>query len=177
MLRQEELVPRTGAWGGVLFENPAVGVPLRLSWWFRVDFETISRSYGDTTPNLQVEWVDLSVPSWRHLEGCATQSQAFGDPIESSVYYFEHHRFEAVAMRVNSQSSTSIDISIVVRGDIDRLGIDSLHVETALEFEGISIHTEGLTADEAVTTLSAFTDTDGLTPTPRGRTLRLRPTA
>ncbi len=54
-LLQAELVPTGGHWGGLLFDNPAIGLPLALTWSFTIDFKSVGRDYCRSEPSLTVD--------------------------------------------------------------------------------------------------------------------------
>ncbi len=87
-LRVEELTPVGGSWSGLLFENPATGYPLRLTWAFFLDFSEVVRNHGSVSPNLAVDWVPAGTSSWRSIGGARFSADCFGKPIEATLYFF-----------------------------------------------------------------------------------------
>lgn len=161
---RDELVPTGGTWSGLLFDNPQTGYDLKLTWTFTFVYESVRREYGDTEPHLTIDWVPFEEPNWRRIEGNFASAQRFADPIEASVYFFEHYRYANAAIRVVEQHATDVLVTAEVRGDIDGLGLPGLYAEQWLRFDGIfvqpSVRPESLEAAELL--LAEFTDTTGL---------------
>ncbi len=176
-LRKEDLKLIGGSWSGLLFENPNVGYPLSLTWDFDLSFAEVTRSYGDISPNLVVGWVPLGPPSWQRMEGQTASGKTFGDPIESSVYFFDHHRFNAANVTVVDQNGPAIRVQFGLAGDIDGLGIDSLKFDAWLEFSGIYVHPEERlhSVEDAELVLANFTDPAGLVGIDNGHNYLFRP--
>lgn len=174
-LEPAELIPDGGEWGAYLFENRETGVPLQLAWWFNVGFQVVSRPYGLTRPNLQVDWVSLETPSWQQLEGTKLRSDRFGQPIETSLYFFEHHRYSDLALDVLEQESTIIEISVTAWGDLDRAGPSRIEVRSNLEFTGINASAELGSAATVARRLSDFTDVSNLHQARAGDKFVFRP--
>lgn len=166
-----ELVPIGGSWNGLLFANPAVGVRTSLTWGFSFDFEPLERDYGEATPGLTVEWARLpEVTAWSAMAGLDLACAALGDPVEASVYYFAHYRYEAVRLSILDQEGNRIRARATVAGDIDDLGIPELTAEAWLDFEGVIVHLpeKSASADLAATVLAKFTSLEGLVGLDRG---------
>ncbi|GIJ47862.1 hypothetical protein Val02_47480 [Virgisporangium aliadipatigenens] len=164
-LHAEELVPGEGEWQGLLFENPTLGLKPALTWGLRIPFGTVDRDRGDTPVSLDVEWLPLAVPDWRSLTGGRVTSTEFAEPAEASLYYFAHHRYRAVEVRVLAQEGTRLRVRVAISGDLDGLGVESFAVEAWVRFTGIvvSLRDTGSTA-RALERLGEFTATDALVP-------------
>lgn len=163
-VRQDELVAAGGEWRGLLFENPDVGLPLSLSWTFTFDYQGVSRDYGSVDPSLTVDWVGFGHSGWHEMAGRHARSDQFSAPIETSLYFFEHHRFDGVDLRVLEQQDDRVRVAIEAWGDLDGLGMDRLRAEDWLRFRGIIVQPAVLpeSVDAARGLLQAHTDTDGL---------------
>ena len=163
-VRAAELILRGGTWGGLLFDNPRVGVAPSLTWSFTFMYEDVVRSYGSTTPSLCVDWIPLPGAAWDDMAGRKASGQVFAEPIEASVYFFEHFRYDAADLRILEQVGGDVRVIASVSGDVDRLGIDQLSAEAWLRFTGIIVQlTDAPSAiEEAEQRLSEFTDTRGL---------------
>jgi hypothetical protein len=171
-LTQSELVPIGGSWSGLLFANPMADVETALTWSFTFDFAEIERDYGDVTPGLTVDWAPLpGLASWRGLASANITCATFGEPVETSVYYFEHHRYDRVEFSVLDQDGGRLRARVLVSGDIDGLGIPELEVEAWLDFEGIIVQLPdqpgSLQASEIE--LARFTSVEGLEGRDQGR--------
>ncbi|MDH3754949.1 MAG: hypothetical protein OEU32_13850 [Acidimicrobiia bacterium] len=166
----EELMPVGGSWRGLLFENASAGHTLALTWTFTIDFEEIAREYGSVAPNLVVDWVPLTPTSWRSVSGHEIECDRFGQPIETSFYFFEHHRYDNVSLSTGNQSGGKLIVSIRASGDLDGLGLAAVTFDGELDFDGIIVQTEssGTDTDAAVDLLARFTDTAGLSAAPTG---------
>lgn len=162
-LTQDEFRPLGGSWSGLLFENPRTDVPLSLTWTFTFDFATVHRDVGDVEPSLTVDWVPLPGASIASMCG-RSASSPFGAPIESSVYFFEHHRFAEADIAVVDQREQRLLARASVNGDIDGLGLGSASVEAWLDFDGIFVQpeTKTSTVEAATELLAQFTDPTGL---------------
>lgn len=173
-LAAEELIPAGGSWNGLLFDNPTIGLAPGLTWTFTFDFEDVARSYGTTGVSLTLDWVPLAAESWRLMAGQAASGSTFGEPIESSAYFFDHHRYDAAELRVVEQRGDEVRVVASVRGDLDRLGIEALDVDRWLRFEGIIVQLSDVPTSAAAATrrLAEFTDTTGLACTPTSRGFR-----
>ena len=163
-----ELRPVGGSWGGLLFENAARELPLSLTWSFAIDFAPVRRDYGSVEPNLAIEWVPLPDASIAAMAG-RSASSPFGEPIEASVYFFQHHRFERSAVTVVDHQADRITVRADASGDVDGLGFAELAVEARLDFAGIWVQPESkpASATRAVALLSEFVDPAGLIATER----------
>lgn len=161
---RDELVPIGGTWSGLLYENLQTGCDLRLTWTFTFDYEPVRREYGTTEPSLSIDWVPFGESNWRSLAGNEMNTKRFAEPIESSVYFFEHYRYDATDIRVVEQEAADVRVSASVRGDIDGLGLGSLYVDQRLRFRGIYVQPSLLpdSTEAAEALLSRFTDTAGL---------------
>jgi hypothetical protein len=157
--RAEELVAQGGKWSGTLFDNPRLSIAPLLFWTFTVDFEAIARSYGETPCSLTVDWVALPIGDWRAMPTATITCDVFAEPVESSVYFFEHYRFDQVAVQPLDQRGRRLHVAIDVAGDIDGLGLDGVTADAWLEFGGftIALQDRPTTCDEAIARLAAFT--------------------
>lgn len=93
-LHASELRPVGGTWSGLLFEKPAADYPLALTWTFTIEFAQVRRDLGSVSPSLTIDWVPTTAPSWLAMQGQHATCAAFGEPIEPSLSFFEHHRYE-----------------------------------------------------------------------------------
>ena len=171
-LNASQLVPADGgSWSGLLFDNAAVGLPPALTWTFHVPFAPVD----DEPVALDVDWLPLPATGWRHLAGHGATSDAFAEPAESSVYYYGHHRYDRVELRVSEQDGRRVRVEITVSGDRDRLGPESITVAAWLDFAGISVQLgDTPSAEAALERLAGFTEIDGLVidPDPPGMAFR-----
>jgi hypothetical protein len=167
-LTVSELVPAAGGqWHGVLFDNPTVGLTPRLNWSFTFAFADVSRDYGSSPVALDIEWVPLTTETWRDMSGQAVTSPRFAEPAEASIYFFEHHRFEKVDLRIVGQRELKIRVTANVSGDLDALGVDSLAVDQWLTFTGIHVSLSAArNAESASAQLRKFHEVTGLTCRP-----------
>ncbi|SNT50510.1 hypothetical protein SAMN05421812_107323 [Asanoa hainanensis] len=170
-LRIEDFVPAPGGeWHGLLFDNPSTGLPPRLTWCFTFPFADVERDDDESPLSLTVEWVPVPAESWRRFAGRRVASASFAEPAEASVYYYLHHRFDAVTLDLAEQRGGALRVVAEVSGDLDRLGVDPVRAEAWLTFTGIlvSLH-DAASPDVALARLGAFTDTDGLAYDPGSR--------
>ncbi len=165
VLRLDELVPAGGTWSGLLFENERTGFPLSLVWQFTFDFGEVHRDFGGTNPSLSVDWVPLPGADWSAMEGHAASASQFASPIESSVYFFEHHRYDSTSLTIRSQENTRLLVDADVGGDVDSLGLDRVRAEAWLDFGRIVVQPESKpgSMEAATELLDRFTSTSGLT--------------
>lgn len=169
-LRTDELRPVGGSWHGLLFENPVSGYPLALSWTFSIEFVEVDRDYGSVSPSLSIDWVPSAASSWNEMAGQSFSGRSFADPIETSLYFFEHYRFDHVDLAIESQTLDELTVHAAARGDIDALGLAEVSARSTLSFAGIYVQTEATGVDTAAATalLARFVDVEGLQPTSRG---------
>ncbi|WKZ81750.1 MAG: hypothetical protein QY307_06490 [Acidimicrobiia bacterium] len=175
---RNEFEPVGGEWSGVLFANRTVGYSPRLTWTFTVQYKPIRRDYGTTEPSLTVDWVPFDKCSWRSLAGNHASSSRFDEPIEASVYFFDHHRYDSSEIWILEQRGTEVRVRAEVRGDLDGLGLDAFEVDHRLRFRGIYVQPSTLpnSTEEAESLLSKFTDTSGLAGVRRQHNYLFRPT-
>jgi hypothetical protein len=174
--RPDELVPTGGAWRGLLFDNPRIGLDARLTWTFDLSFREVEREYGSTPVSLTADWVPLPGASWKAMAGHDASSEVFGEPIECSAYFFEHYPYDRARVNVLEQDDKRIRVRVQAAGDVDGLGIPSWSIEQWVIFEGIAVQLTGVEGlDEAAAQLRRRTDISGLSgkPTPQG--FRFRP--
>jgi hypothetical protein len=178
-LAAEELTVVGGSWSGLLFENPLADYTLRLTWSFTIGFGEVRREYGSVAPSLTIEWVPAGSASLDSMSGHRYGADAFGSPIESSLYFFDHFRFDRVAVEVLSQSSHDLDVSAHVAGDLDGLGVPKLEVAARVSFDGIYVQTDETGSDAAAASalLAQFLNTDGLVPRPRSHNVLFEPSS
>ena len=176
-LRIDELAPVGGTWTGLLFENPTTGYPLALSWTFSVNYAEVSRDYGSVSPNIEIDWVPAGGSGWQAMRDQHFACSRFGEPIETSVYFFEHHRYDAVELIVTGQRGAQLSVQAKASGDIDGLGIPEIFVDATVAFGGIYVQTDAVGADtgSAAELLGRFTDVDGLRPAARGHNVVFEP--
>lgn len=161
--RAEELVPQGGTWNGLLFDNPSIGLEPALTWGFEFEFADVERDYGDTGVSLSVEWVPMPGASWKDMAGREAACEEFAEPIECSAYFFEHHRYDRVRLRVLEQQDDRIRVRVEAEGDIDGLGVPSWSLDEWLTFTGINVSVDGVsTREQAAERLARFTDLSGL---------------
>jgi hypothetical protein len=161
-LTTRDLVPvGGGTWDGLLFDNPSIGLPAALTWSFRFPFAEVHREYGSSEIFLDVDWLPLPAASWRSMTGQTVQ--ALGEPAESSVYFFQHHRYDLIDLEILEQRDRDIHVQATLTGDLDCLGIDPVTADAWLRFDGIRVSvSDASTAESALARLEAFTDIDGL---------------
>lgn len=176
-LKPAELRSVGGTWSGLLFENPVVGYPLTLTWTFSIDFEEIVREYGSSSPSLTIDWVPAGTAEWTSMAGRRFRGSTFADPIETSVYIFDHHRFDRVDLEVEEQDHDMLRVAAVASGDLDGLGLDQFLARATLRFEGIYVQTPAVGTDRqaAIDLLSRVTTVDGLVPRPRQHNVVFEP--
>lgn len=160
----DELIAVGGSWSGLLFENPVSDYPLALTWTFTIEFSEVRRDFGSTSPNLAIDWVPLPESNWHSMKGRQMTCETFAEPIETTVYYSGHHRYDHVEFTMIDQSASLIDIRVAASGDIDGLGLPTISTAATLSFGGIYVQTNGVgtNVEAARKLLSTFTDTAGL---------------
>jgi hypothetical protein len=165
-LQPDEISPQAGAWSGLLFDNPTIGLPPQLTWTFTVNCKEVSRTFGSSYVSVTADWVPLPGAAWSAMAGRSASCEAFGDPIECSAYFFDHYCYEVAHVRIFEQVGSRLRVAIEARGDMDGLGVPEWRVEQWLDFEGVSVQLSGVTtAEEASRRLSDFTDRSGLVAT------------
>jgi hypothetical protein len=176
-LQVAELVPAGGSWSGMLSDNPSIGFEPALHWAFTFEFREIRRDYGDTECHLAVEWVQLPRTSWRSMTPASLTCSEFGEPIESSVHFFDDYRFDAVSLTIGEQRGSQLHVSAAVEGDVDDLGISRFQAEGWLEFDGliVALSDAPATVAEASEALASFTSTEGLDGAQMGHNFRFTP--
>jgi hypothetical protein len=162
-----ELVPRGGSWSSLLFDNPRIQLQPQLTWTFTFDYEEVERSYGSTAVSLSIDWVPLPRCSWRRMVGQVASASVFAEPIESSAYFFEHYRYDAVDLQVVEQRQHQLRVVAAVHGDVDGLGIEALEVDEWLRFHWIAVNLSDVPPTVALAEhrLEQFTDVEGLVGT------------
>ncbi|MGH3728731.1 MAG: hypothetical protein ACRDTU_08245 [Micromonosporaceae bacterium] len=176
-LHVRELVPvEGGTWGGLLFDNPRLGLAPHLTWSFRFPFAEAHRGYGSSPVSLDIEWLSLTAAGWRSMTGQAVRGVA--EPAESSVYFFQHHQYDLIDLEIFGQRDLWTHARATLSGDLDGLGMDSVVADAWLRFDGIRVYLSDITsAESALARLQDFTVTDGLsyTPTPNSPSFRFAP--
>jgi hypothetical protein len=173
--RPNELVPSGGTWSGLLFDNPTINLAPGLTWTFTFEFEEVSRDFGDSAVSFTVDWVPLPGASWTAMAGQSVTCDVFGEPVETSAYCFEHHRYDAVRLRVLEQDGTRLHVVARASGDVDAMGVQSWNVDAWLEFEGIRVQlSDADTVEAATARLDELTDTAGLTARATGHNFLFR---
>jgi hypothetical protein len=161
--RPDELVPRGGSWHGHLFDNPTIGLAAALTWTFEFRFEDVDRDYGTSGVSFTVDWVPLPDASWQSMAGHETACEVFAEPIECSAYFFQHHRYDSVRLRVLEQEEGRLRVAAEAHGDVDGMGIPSWSVEQWLDFDGIYVQlSDAPTLEAAAARLAEHTDSAGL---------------
>ncbi|MFC3742081.1 hypothetical protein [Paractinoplanes deccanensis] len=163
-----------GEWDGLLFDNPAVGLPPALTWTLRLPFEPV----GGDPVRLEVEWLPIETGGWRDLAGKTVSSGSFAEPAEAVVHHSGHHRYDRVDVRVLEQDGARIRVAVHAAGDLDALGPAEISGEAWLRFTGIAVQLKGVDdAAAALARLGEHTDTTGLIeiPDPRGIAFRFAP--
>jgi hypothetical protein len=167
-LSVDELVlAEGGQWSGLLFQSRAAGASPALTWGFEFRYGDVERDFGTSPVNIQVDWLPLPVANWREMAGQSIDSLAFAEPGEASLYWFQHHRFEAIYLRILEQRDADLHVQARTSGDLDRLGIDTVSVDAWVAFAGITVSLPDISdAGAALGRLQQFTDTSGLTHVP-----------
>lgn len=163
-LTVRDLLPVSGGtWAGLLFDNPNIGVPAALTWSFSFPFAEVDRDYGSSEILLDVDWLALPATSWRTMTGQAVK--AVGEPAESSVYFFQHHRYDRIDLAILEQEDRDIHVRATLTGDLDRFGIDPVTADAWLGFDGIRVSVSDVnTAESALDRLATVTNIEGLAP-------------
>ena len=153
-----------GLWGGVLFDNPAMWMAPSFSWAFIFRFAEVIRDRGQAAPTLTVEWVRLRAASWQDMVGQHASCPKWAQPIEASISFFDHHRYDRVDLQVLRQKGRLLQVVAEVEGDVDGLGIPALRASSRLLFDGITVALSNPPPDveAARAMLNDFTDTEGL---------------
>ncbi|MEU7873798.1 hypothetical protein [Dactylosporangium sp. NPDC049140] len=121
----------------------------------------MSRDYGSSKIFLDVDWLPLPTASWRTMTGQTVE--ATGEPAESSVYFFQHHQYDLIDLKILEQRDRDIHVRATLTGDLDRLGIDPVSADAWLCFNGIRVSVSDVsTAESAIARLEGFTDIEGL---------------
>ncbi|WP_157746002.1 hypothetical protein [Micromonospora purpureochromogenes] len=163
-LDRSDFVPAEGGeWRGLLFENPTLGLAPQLTWSFHFPFQPVSRDHGSSPLTLDLEWLPIQADGWRSMAGRRASSSRFAEPGEASVYYFAHHRYDAIHVQILEQRDLAIRVRANVSGDLDSLGVESVAADAWLHFAGITVSlSDTVTADAALARLSEFSDITGL---------------
>jgi hypothetical protein len=163
-----------GEWSGLLFDNPAVGLPPALTWTLRIPFEPV----GGQPVLLEVEWLPDATTGWRAMAGFSAVSDSFAEPAEAVVHHHGHHRYDRVDVRVGEQDGERVRAAVSVAGDVDGLGPQEISCSAWLRFTGFTVQLKGVTdAAGALLRLAEHTDTTGLIEIgdPRGIAFRFGP--
>lgn len=166
----EQLVTTGGTWSGLLLED---GDDARLTWTFTFDFEPVDADL----PSLVVDSVPISRARWRDMVRRSAASEAFGQPIEASLFVGSHHRYDRAAIEVLNQRGSEIHARARLAGDLDGLGIERVDVDAWLEFEGITVQLDDDTTNVEVARarLAELTEVDGLVGEWKGWNFVFRP--
>ncbi|MEU8310750.1 hypothetical protein AB0C84_45170 [Actinomadura sp. NPDC048955] len=161
-----ELLPvEGGTWGGLLFDNPRIRLPLALTWSFRFPFKEVVRDYGSNRIFLDIDWLPLPSASWRSMTGQTVRGAS--EPAESSVYFFQHHQYDLIDLEILEQQELWLHARATLTGDLDGLGMDPVTADGWLRFEGIRVHlTSATSAESALARLQTATATEGLSYSP-----------
>ena len=169
-LQATDLSPVGGVVAGLLFDNPRIGLAPQFTWTFTFACHDIRRSYGDSPVSVTLDWVPLPRCDWRNMVGLEASASQFAEPIESSVYFFKHHRFDTATVMVTGQDHERLRVLANIAGDIDGLGIDHAELDAWLTIDRIMVtlsdRPESAAAAEAV--LASFTSTAGLVGSGQG---------
>jgi hypothetical protein len=162
-LRLDQIRPVGGVWAGLLFENPQTGYAPALTWSFEIECAEIDSDGDGTSVGVTVEWLPLPGAEWRRMVGLVGGGEEFGEPVESSVYFFEHHCYERALVEVLDQEGERIRVRLTLAGDLDGLGPSEITCEQWLDFDGLRVlQRETESAVEATARLAAVTSVEGL---------------
>ena len=162
-LRAEEVVARGGTYSGLLFDNPSIGLSPSLTWSFDFDCNEVVRAHDRSPVGVTVEWLPMQASRWASLAPNRAAGTTFGNPAEASVYFYEHHRFDAFELVLQEQGGSALLAALTLRGDLDGLELDQVRVTARLRFAGITVHLSDVNSPtEALQRLATFTNADGL---------------
>lgn len=165
---------------GAVVREPDARTGTAATWGFHFPFQPVSRDHGSSPLTLDLEWLPIQADGWRSMAGRSASSSRFAEPGEASVYYFAHHRYEAIHLQILEQRDLAIHVRANVSGDLDSLGVESVAADAWLQFAGITVSlSDTVTADAALARLSEFSDITGLAPAavPGGIHFRFAPSA
>ena len=153
-----------GWWRGVLFDDPAVWLAPTFTWTFTFLYADVAREGGRAAPSLTVSGVRLAAAGWHAMAGQRAACQGFGQPVESTIHYLEHHRYRSTDLHVVRQQGRLLQVIAEVDGDLDGLGIEAMRASSRLLFDGIAVDLVDGPPDVAAARamLDDFTDTTGL---------------
>lgn len=134
----DELHPVGGSWGGLLFDNPTIGLPTRFYWSFEVEFAEVVRDYGTVSPNLVVDWVTDGPGSWRKMQGFEFERHDWNG-FEASVYFFSHYRYDSAQLSVLGQQGSRLLVATRLAGDIDGLGLPEVSASCWLDLSQVVV--------------------------------------
>lgn len=177
-LRAADFRPIGGSWSGLLFNNPGIRLPTRLTWSFDFNFAPIELDGEEASLGVTVEWAELPrVAAWTAMAGTDFSSESFGESAEASIYCFMHHRFDRVQLRFLEQTGTDLHVQADLSGDLDGLGIPNLSFAAWLRFTGIFVQVEPRPQSvvDAAASLSAWTSVQGLDGKHSGNTFSFAP--
>lgn len=162
-LRSEEIVARGGIFGGLLLDNPFIGLGPALTWSFDFDCDDVVRGESSSSVSVSVSFVPMAAVGWTSLAPDRAGGQIFAEPAEPSLYYYEHHRFDAFDLVLHEQRATELLATLTMHGDVDGLGLDVVSVTAWLRFTGIAVQLSDVsTPIDALQRLASLTDTQGL---------------
>lgn len=161
-LRAEEVLARGGTYSGLLFDNPSIGLTPSLTS-FDFDCNEVERADDRSPVGVTVEWLPMQASSWASLAPHRASGRAFGKAAEASVYFYEHHRFDAFELVLQEQRGSTALATPTLRGDLDGLGLDPVRVSALLRFTGFTVYLSDVNSSaEALERLATFTLVDGL---------------
>ncbi|MBB4691823.1 hypothetical protein [Paractinoplanes abujensis] len=163
-----------GVWSGLLFDNPVVGLPAALTWTCVVPLAPVE---GEPVV-LDLDWLPWAVADWRSVAGLEVVCGSFAEPVEASVRWRGHHRYDRVSVRVVEQRGARVRVAATLSGDLDGLGPDEFSVESWLVFSGVTVQlSEVGSAGAALARLGEFVEVSGLVEVadPRGIAFRFAP--
>ena len=169
-LTNDQFVAIGGTWSGLFLDDE--DAPL-LTWTFTFDMEPV----GEEVPTLVVDSVRLSRSRWRDMMRRSASADAYGQPIEASLFAGSHHRYDAATVDIVDQRGTEIRVHARLNGDLDALGVNVVDVEAWLEFEGITVQLDEETksVDKARARLAELTEVEGLVGDWKGWSFLFRP--
>lgn len=177
-LEASGFTPAGGSWSGLLFSNPTIGLKPRLTLRFEFEFDDVGVDDEEATLGLSVEWAPWPAGrSWQQIVETAVECAKFGEPVEASIYHYEHHRFDQVDLQVLEQRGQHARVRATLSGDIDQLGVPTLTVESWLTFAGIYVQLDPRPGSitEATAALGGWTSADALVGTDSGHNYLFSP--
>ena len=175
MTELPEFRPTDGELYGHVFENPRTGVPRRLYWSLRCDFEPVDLDGSEWSVSLMVEWLTFDVRRWVDLDTTTRPELVQRDGVETSVYFTDMHQPAALDhLRLRRAGGCRFDVEVSVTCELEGLDGTKLPRRSIVwrgdvPFQRISIMRENLfpkpsTPDEATGILASFIDPAGFEP-------------